>query len=144
MIAEMIDHTTLTTLAGAGDVHSTHVIGRDGGWCILVKYGTTQRVLAEQGSQRVRIFPRLDTLVDYLKMLGLARFNVDAEDYDSHSIPAVELRDRAAAMENAQPVAGYSEWLEAEVQEAIDDTTPTIEHDEAMRQVRAAMKRGQG
>lgn len=37
--------------------------------------------------------------------------------------------------------AAYTKWLKAEVQEALDDTSPTIPHDEAMRQVRAAIKR---
>ena len=36
--------------------------------------------------------------------------------------------------------AAYTKWLKAEVQEAIDDTSPSIPHDEAMRQVRAAIK----
>lgn len=33
----------------------------------------------------------------------------------------------------------YDQWLQAEVQEAIDDTDPTVPHDEVMRQVRAAI-----
>jgi hypothetical protein len=43
---------------------------------------------------------------------------------------------------NDQPIsrqAAYDKWLEAEVQEALDDPAPTIAHDEAMRQVRAAI-----
>ncbi len=31
-------------------------------------------------------------------------------------------------------------WLKAEVQAAFDDTSPAVPHDEAMRQVRAAIK----
>jgi len=34
----------------------------------------------------------------------------------------------------------YTKWLKAEVQEAIDDTSPTVPHEEAMRQVRDAIK----
>ena len=43
-------------------------------------------------------------------------------------------------MKDAHAAAAYTKWLKAEVQEAIDDTSPTIPHDEAMRQVRAAIK----
>lgn len=67
MDAETIDHTTLTKLAEAGAVRSAHVVGQEGGWSILVKYGITERVLAAQRSHQVRIFRKLETLVNYLK-----------------------------------------------------------------------------
>jgi hypothetical protein len=43
-------------------------------------------------------------------------------------------------MKDAHAAAAYTKWLMAEVQEALDDTSPTIPHDEAMRQVRSAIK----
>jgi hypothetical protein len=33
----------------------------------------------------------------------------------------------------------HAKWLKAEVQEALDDTSPTVPHDEAMRQIRASL-----
>lgn len=35
----------------------------------------------------------------------------------------------------------YTKWVKAEAQEAVNDTSPTAPHDEAMRQVRAAIER---
>lgn len=141
MTAETIDHTTLIKLAEAGVVRSAHVIGRDGGWGILVRYGMTERLLAAQRSQQVRIFRKLETLVEYLKGVGIPRFEVDAENYDSRSTIATKRPDRALAMKDAHAAAAYNKWLKAEVQEAIDDPIPTVPHDEAMRQIRAAIKR---
>lgn len=138
MTAKTIDHTTLTKLAEAGLVRSAHVVGQDGGWGILVKYGTTERVLAAQRSHQVRIFRKLETLVEYLKGIGIPRFEVDAVNYEPHSV--TKRPDRAAAMKEAHAAAAYTKWLKAEVQEALDDTSPTVPHDEAMRQVRAAIK----
>lgn len=140
MATETIDHTTLTKLAEAGVVRSAHVVGQDGGWGILVKYGTTERALAAQRSQQVRIFRKLETLVEYLKGVGIARFDVDAVNYDPHATTAAKRPDRAAAMKEAHAAAAYTKWLKAEIQEAIDDTSPTVPHDEAMRQVRASLK----
>lgn len=140
MTTETIDHTTLTKLAEAGVVRSAHVVGQDGGWGILVKYGMTERALAAQRSHQVRIFRKLETLVAYLKGVGIPRFDVDAANYDPHSDTATKRPDRAAAMKDAHAAAAYAKWLKAEVQEALDDTSPTIPHDEAMRQVRAAIK----
>lgn len=140
MTTETIDHTTLTQLAQAGIVRSAHVVGQDGGWGILVKYGMTERALAAQRSRQVRIFRKLETLVEYLKGVGIPRFDVDAVNYDPHSATIAKRPDRAAALKDAHAAAAYTKWLKAEVQEAIDDTSPTIPHDEAMRQVRAAIK----
>lgn len=140
MTTETIDHMTLTKLAEAGVVRSAHVVGQDGGWGILVKYGMTERALAAQRSHQVRIFRKLETLVEYLKGVGIPRFDVDAVNYDPHSVTVTKRPDRAAAMKDAHAAAAYTKWLKAEVQEALDDTSPTIPHDEAMRQVRAAIK----
>lgn len=140
MMTATIDHITLTKLAEAGVVRSAHVIGQAGGWGVLVKYGTTERALAASRSQQVRVFRRLETLVDYLKGVGIARFDVDAANYDQSGTAVTKRPDRAVAMKDAHAAAAYTKWLKAEVQEAIDDTSPTILHDEAMRQVRAAIK----
>lgn len=139
MRAETIDHATLSRLAEAGAVRSTHIIGQSGGWGILVKYGMTERALAAQRSQQVRIFRKLETLVNYLKSVGIARFDVDAVNYDATRLKTHSRPDRAEAMKNAHEAAAYNKWLKAEIQEAIDDTSPAIPHEEVMKEVRAVI-----
>lgn len=140
MATETIDHATLAKLAEAGIARSAHVVGQQGGWGIVVKYGMTERTLAAQRSHQVRIFRKLETLVEYLKGVGIPRFDVDAVNYDPRGAGAIKRPDRAAAMKDAHAAAAYTKWLKAEVQEAIEDTSPTVPHDEAMRRVRAAIK----
>jgi len=138
MNAETIDHTTLSRLAEAGAVCSAHIVGQKGGWGILVKYGKTERALAAQRSHQVRIFRKFETLVSYLKGVGIVRFDVDAVNYDAASLKATRNRpDRAEAMKSAHEAAAYNKWLKAEVQEAIDDASPASPHDEVMEDVRA-------
>jgi hypothetical protein len=140
MKAETIDHSALAKLAEAGDVRSAHVIGQDGGWGLLVKYGTTERILTAQRSQQVRIFRTLETLVEYLRGIGIARFDVNAANYDRRSNITAKRADSGNATNDSPSPLAYSKWLKAEVQEAIDDSSPTIPHEEAMRLVRAAIK----
>jgi hypothetical protein len=140
MTTETIDHTTLTKLAEAGAVRSAHIVGQPGGWGILVKYGMAERALAAQRSQQVRIFRKFETLVGYLKGVGIVRFDVDAVNWDADSLNARTRPDTSAAMKKAHEAAAYDKWLRDEVQEAIDDTSPTIPHDEVVRNVRAAIK----
>lgn len=140
MTTETIDHTTLSRLAEAGAVRSAHIVGQNGGWGVLVKCGMTERALAAQRSHQVRIFRKFETLVNYLKGVGIARFDVDAVNYDAASLKTTRNRpDRAEAMKSAHEAAAYDKWLKAEVQEAIDDTSPTIPHNEVMEEVRAVI-----
>jgi hypothetical protein len=140
MSTETIDHTTLSRLAEAGAVRSARIVGQNGGWGILVKYGMTERALAAQRSHQVRIFRKFETLVSYLKGIGIARFDVDAVNYDPDTLKATRNRpDRSEAMKSAHEAAAYNKWLKAEVQEAIDDTSPTISHDAVMKDVRAVI-----
>ena len=138
MNTETIDHTTLSRLAEAGAVRSAHIIGQNGGWGILVKYGMTERALAAQRSHQVRIFKKFETLVSYLKGVGIARFDVDAANYDPVSLKSARSRpDRSEAMKSAHQAAAYDKWLKAEIQEAIDDTSPTIPHAQVMADIQA-------
>ncbi|NHZ84112.1 hypothetical protein F2P44_33380 [Massilia sp. CCM 8695] len=129
MTTETIDHTTFTKLAEAGAVRSAHIVGQPGGWGILVKYGMTERALAAQRSQQVRIFRKFETLVGYLKGVGIVRFDVDAVNFDADSLTRTR-PDTTATLKKAHAAAAYDKWLKEEVQEAIDDTRPSIPNDE--------------
>jgi hypothetical protein len=136
MTTETIDHTTLSRLAEAGAVRSAHVVGQAGGWGILVKYGMTERALAAQRSHQVRIFRKFETLVSYLKGVGIARFDVDTANYDPASLATARTRpDSAAKLKSAHEAAAYDKWLKAEIQEAIDDPRPNVPHEDVMRRM---------
>jgi hypothetical protein len=137
---ETIDHITLTKLAEAGAVRGARIVGQPGGWGIVVKYGMAERALAAQRSQQVRVFRKFETLVGYLRGMGIVRFDVDAANWNADGLATRTRPDTSAAMKKAHEAAAYDKWLKAEVQEAIDDTSATIAHDEVVRNVRAAIK----
>lgn len=137
MTTDTIDHTTLTKLAEAGVVRSAHVVGQAGGWGVLVKYGMTERALAAQRSHQVRIFRRLETLVEYLKGIGIPRFDVDAVGYTPEGASTYKRPDRAEAMRKAHEAAAHRKWFEAQVQAAIDDPRPAIPDTEVREQFAA-------
>jgi len=137
MATETIDHTTLSKLAEAGALRSARVVGQAGGWGVLVKYGMTERALAAQRSHQMRIFRKFETLVNYLKGVGIARFDVDTANYDPDSHATARPRpDSAAKLKSAHEAAAYDKWLKAEIQEAIDDPRPGIPHEDVMRHLR--------
>lgn len=128
MPAQTIDHATLSRLVADGTVRAAHVIGREGGWGIIVSCGKTLRPLAAQRG-RVRLFSKLDTVVAYLKGLGIARFDVDAIKYDPNR-PRRVRPDRSQALKLMHEAAAYDKWFRAEVQVALDDTRPSVLHEE--------------
>jgi hypothetical protein len=117
-----IDHGTLSRLVEAGAVRAAHVIGQAGGWVLSFKYGMAERFLAAQRSGKVRLFRKLETVVDYLKGLGVSRFEVDASGYDAAAAKERPKRpDRAEALRKAHEAAEHDRWFREQVQQALDE-----------------------
>lgn len=130
-MAETIDHGTLSRLVEAGAVQGAHIVGQSGGWSVLVKYGMTERPLAAQRSRQVRLFRKFETLVSYLKGLGIARFDVDAANFDSDPATATRRPDRAEALKRAHEAVAFDTWFRAQVQASIDDPRAHIADEDA-------------
>jgi len=148
-MSETIDHTTLSRLVEAGAVRGAHVVGQPGGWAVMVRYGMHERSLAAQRSRNVRVFRRFETLVSYLKDVGLVQFDVDAANYDQGSTTVTKRPDRAEALKRAHEAAAYDAWFRAQVQASIDDPRPNIPGEEVeayFAKKRAALRKriGQG
>lgn len=125
-MAETIDHGTLSRLVEAGAVRGAHIVGQSGGWAVLVKYGMYERPLAAQRSRQVRLFKKFETLVGYLKGIGIVRFDVDAANYDVTTATTSRRPDRAEALKNAHQAAAYDTWFREQVQASIDDPRPSM------------------
>jgi hypothetical protein len=52
--------------------------------------------------------------------------------------------DPLPAMKDKNQASAYTKWLNAEIQEAIDDTSSAIPHEQAMRQIRETLKQACG
>lgn len=107
-------------------IREAHIVGQSGGWAVIVKYGMTERLLAAQRSRQVRQFRKFETLVSYLKNIGITRFDVDAVDYSLDSIATARRPDRAEALKRAHEAAAHDAWFREQVQASIDDPRPSI------------------
>jgi hypothetical protein len=127
-----IDHLTLERLVEAGAVRGANIVGQPGGWGVVIQYGMTERVLAAKRGA-VRIFRKFETLVGYLKSIGIAKYQVDASQFDPVALKTERKRtDAAERMKNAHEAAAYKGWLSQEVQEAIDDPRPSVPHEQVV------------
>ena len=126
--ADTIDHVTLERLVEAGAVRGASIVGQAGGWGVVIQYGMTERALAAKRGA-VRIFRKFETLVAYLKEIGIAKYQVDASHFDPVAGNTERRRtDAAERMKNAHEAAAYKGWLTQQVQEAIDDPRPSVSH----------------
>lgn len=137
MTRETIDHTTLRHLVEAGAVRGADVIGQPGGWGVVVKYGMTERALAVRRG-KVRVFRRFESLVAYLKTLGLSRYTVDASNYASVMATPAARPDSAERLKRAHEAAEHDRWFREQIaqalQEADDPDTRWISQDEMKAQ----------
>jgi hypothetical protein len=119
--AETIDHNTLARLVEAHAVRGAHVIGRPGGWGVIVRYGSTERPLAATRSREVRLFKKLETLVGYLKGVGISRFDVDAENFDPHTVTTYSRPDASESLKRAHAAAAHDKWFREQVAQGIKE-----------------------
>jgi len=141
MASETINHTTLEQLVEANAVRSTTVVGVQGGWSVLVRYGTAERRLAAQRGD-VRTWRRLDAVAGYLRGMGLARFEVDAANHED--VPGQKRPDRAQAMRELHDAAEHDRWFREQVEEAVKvaDSPDAVWHDQGdvMRDARTLLE----
>lgn len=139
-----IDHSTLARLVEAGAVRTASVIGQPAGWGVTVKHGKTERPLAARRGD-VRTFRRLETVVNYLKELGIVRFDVDAVNYDAAQFKTARTRpDSAVAMKRAHAAVAHDKWFREQVRRGLEqldagDGVSEVEHDARWAQRRAAL-----
>lgn len=145
MSAETIDHATLAHLAGAGALRGTRVVGQAGGWALMVRSGAGELALAAQRSRKVRVFKRMETLVSYLRDVGVSSFEVDTAGYSPETSASRARPDRADALRNAHRASTHDAWFRAQVQlamkEADDSETVWTSNEDA--KAAWAKKRGE-
>jgi len=129
-----IDHITLLHLADAGAVRVAQVIGQDDGWSILIKYGLHERLLAARQSQQIRSFKKFETVVNYLRKIGIVNYQVDATNYDP-TIKTYTRPDRSEALKNAHAAAAYEKWQTARVKATLDDEREPLSQEDAFAEV---------
>lgn len=133
MVTETIDHGTLAELVKAGAVRGAHVVGQPGGWSLRVKYGAAERMLVAQRSRQARVFRRMETLVSYLKDVGIERFDVDAADYEADGGKVHARPDRAEALRRTHEAAAHDRWFREQIEEAVkeadDPDTEWVPHE---------------
>lgn len=129
MNANTFDFQEMRALVDSDEDFDVSVVGANGNWRIFIHTHAGVRALSHIPEGLPVAFASLTDVELELRELGVAHFEVVCNGFDTSS---------SAPLTEVDPE--YDAWFTAQVQEALDDPSPPIPHEEAMRQVRAALK----
>lgn len=129
MNANTFDVKEMRALVGSDEDCDVSVVGAHGNWRIFIHTHADVRALSRTSDGLPAAFATLTDVELELRELGVAHFEVVCNGSDS---------PMDAPLTEVDPE--YDDWFRAQVQEALDDPSPPVPHDEAMRQIRAALK----
>src|SRR5574337_1616618 len=120
------------TLKGQGGAFLVQIATRSGAAALLAK----------ARSNEPRRFGNPVAALNVLRDVGITVGRFDASEWNpDEKEKTAGNRGRAEAMRKAHQAAAYSTWLATEIQEAIDDSRPSIPHDEVMARMNARIAR---
>ena len=118
---EPMDQRTLIMLLRTGRPQHIHAYARKNGWRLILKNSKSNRILADADTGD-KIFLSLSDLKAYLYDIAVPSFLVDTSALD----PLADDVETQARLGEARQAAAYDEWLNAQVQESLDDPAPSI------------------
>ncbi|GAW86423.1 conserved hypothetical protein [Bathymodiolus platifrons methanotrophic gill symbiont] len=111
-----VDHNTLKHLVEAGAVKSATVVGQGASWSLIAQVGNNDKTLLSK-SRKVREFKRFETIVKYLRDLGIVHFNTDTEKFDpTQKTMGVKRPDKSTVLKQAHAAAEHDKWFREQVQ----------------------------
>ncbi|MEM9966208.1 MAG: hypothetical protein AAGC58_12775 [Asticcacaulis sp.] len=118
IIDRSIDHSTLARMMETGAVQDAKVVGDTGGWKVIIhaEKNHSYFLSVQRKAATPRVFKKMDTLIGYLKSIGIEHFAVDAAGYapESYARP-----DRAAVLKQAHEAAAHDKWFREQVSQGI-------------------------
>lgn len=129
MRTNTLDQVGLRALLASDEEFNVSAVGANGCWHVCIYTDSGVRAFSAAHTEKLLEFKTLSEVELCLRELGIYQFEVDGSSFDSAGNPHLSVADQE-----------YEAWFKAEVQEALDDPSPAIPHEEAMRLIRAELK----
>jgi len=133
----------LRSVNNSGGVSNVTLKGEGGAFLVKVDTRSGARaVLAKARSNEPRRFGNPAAALNVLRTIGITAGQFDASEWDpSAKEPTTGRRGRAEALRKAHKASAYTDWLNTEIQSAIDDPRANIGHDEMLAEMDADIVR---
>lgn len=124
----------LRAAAAAGGVAGVTLKGQGGAFTLRIATRSGQdAVLSKARSTEPRRFGNPASAMILLREVGIVVAQLDATDWNPDEKDMSRSRaSQADAMRTAHQAAAHNRWLAAEIQESLNDSRPSIPHDEVM------------
>ena len=129
----------LRAASDAGGVEGVTLKGQGGAFLVQIATRSgAAALLAKARSHEPRRFGNPIAALNVLRDVGITIGQFDASEWNpDEKEKTAGNRGRAEAMRKAHQAAAYSEWLAAEIQDAIVDPRLNLSHDEVMAEMDA-------
>jgi hypothetical protein len=124
MSTHTIDTAMAKRMVRADAIQGAEIIGKKGGWSVILKLGQTKNALGAQRTNKPRLWRSLDRCVDYLKNeLNIPRFDLlDATHHSASTVNGGKARaDASARLRNAHEAAAHDKWFRAHVEQGLSE-----------------------
>lgn len=122
----------LRTANHAGGIANVMVKAQGGGFFVHITTRNGQAILTKARSNEPRCFTNPFQAITLLREVGITQGSYDVSQYDPDQKESTRTRpDRAEAMKRAHEAAAYDAWFRDQVQQAINDPNPSVQHTEA-------------
>ena len=143
-MSDLITSKVLKELVGASMVRTAAVVGEQGGFSIVIKYGMTERFVAARSRTNAiskRTFPSLDSVNNFLRnTVHIVDYTVHNANFDPVTVKPVSV-SRQNRMKTIHEVAKHAALLDAEIDASRADTRPTVSNEDATRRFTAHLQR---
>ena len=116
----LVDGKLVRSLVEARALRGAVVVGRPGGWAVVVRYGAEERAIGAQRSRKMRLWRNVDTAIRFVKdELGMPRFEIDTRDHEPDAIPR-KRPDQSERQRRTHEAAAYDIWFRNQAQIGVD------------------------
>lgn len=143
-MSELITSKLLKELVGANMVRTAAVVGEQGGFSIIIKYGMMERFVAARSNTNTvskRTFPSLDSANNFLRnTVHIVDYTVNNANFDPTPIKPLSVKTQAR-MKIVHQIAKHTEWLDKEIDASLADPRPTVSNTDAKKRLAANLER---
>ena len=125
----------------AGDVLSANLRPVGSKFALEFETRAGVAVLITSVSKKTREFVSPAKAFEIVRSLGLegGRYSVAGWRPEERELDRAARPDNSATLKATHEAARYDRWFRAQVQESLDDPSPSIPHEEVMRDVRTSI-----
>lgn len=138
-MSNTIDTALARQMVEACAIRGASIIGQPGGWSIMLKMGSTEKLLGAQRTDKPRKWRSLDACMGYItNELRIFRLDsLDASNFTKGDVIRQARPDSAERLKHTHEAAAYDTWFRSQIEDGIkeadDPSTKWVSNEDAQK-----------